>query len=320
MLLRRGLLVHPEELDEIWLDEIGKTNLNVLGLHPVGGKNAARTLEAAIARHQSPDFQRLIARAKGLGLTVEYEAHALTHLLPRELFAAHPEYFRMDEHGERVPDANLCPSSAEALALVGENAEKLTKALDAGSARRFWWPDDVSGKLCHCPLCRALNGGDQLLRITNAIHRGVRRADPQARTAYLAYHDGLTLPRLTEPEDGLFLEYAPIGRNHHRAICDAACPENAAQTATLQPLLSFFGRSDAQVLDYWMDNSLFSNWTKPPRRFSLDADVMARDVEFYEGLGFESITSFACYLGADYRALYGLPPAADYARILDGNM
>ena len=45
---------------------------------------------------------------------------------------------------------------------------------------------------------------------------------------------------------------------------------------------------------------------------------MARDVEFYEGLGFESITSFSCFLGADYRALYGLPPVEAYARILSG--
>lgn len=316
MLLRRGLLVHPEELDEIWLDELEKTNLNVLGLHPVGGESAARTLEAAIARHKTPEFQRLIARAKGMKLTVEYEAHALGYLLPRALFKTHPEYFRMDERGNRVPDANLCPSNTDALALVEENAEKLTKALDTGSAQRFWWPDDVSGKLCHCPLCRALNGGDQLLRITNAIHRGVRRADPLARTAYLAYHDGLTLPRRTEPEDGLFLEYAPIGRDHHRPIADKDCAENAAQTATLRPLLSFFGRKNAQVLEYWMDNSLFSGWKKPPRLFLLDKDVMARDVEFYAGLGFESITSFACYLGADYRALYGLPPVEDYARTL----
>ena len=318
MLLRRGLIVHPEELDEIWLDELEKTNLNALGLHPVGGENAARTLEAAIARHRSPEFQRLIARAKGMNLTVEYEAHALGYLLPRGLFGTHPEYFRMDERGNRVPDANLCPSNADALALVEENTEHLTKALDTGSAQRFWWPDDVSGKLCHCPLCRALNGGDQLLRITNAIHRGVRRANPRAHTAYLAYHDGLTLPRRTEPEDGLFLEYAPIGRDHHRPIADKDCAENAAQTATLRPLLSFFGLKNAQVLEYWMDNSLFSGWKKPPRRFSLDKDVMARDVEFYAGLGFESITSFACFLGADYRALYGLPPVETYARVLSG--
>ena len=106
MLLRRGLIVHPEELDEIWLDELEKTNLNVLGLHPVGGENAARTLEAAIERHKSPEFQRLIARAKGLGLTVEYEAHALGYLLPRGLFETHPEYFRMDERGNRLPDGS----------------------------------------------------------------------------------------------------------------------------------------------------------------------------------------------------------------------
>ena len=198
-----------------------------------------------------------------------------------------------------------------------KNAEKLTRTLDTGSSRRFWWPDDVSGKLCHCPLCRVLNGGDQLLAITNAIHRGVRRADSKARTAYLAYHDGLTLPRITEPEEGLFLEYAPIGRDHSKPLNDADCPQNAAQTATLRPLLSLFGHENAQVLEYWMDNSLYSGWKKPPARFTLNRGVMAWDMDFYDDLGFTAVTSFACYLGADYRALYGLPPLDDYARLLN---
>lgn len=34
MFERRGALVHPNELDDIWLDEMKRLNLNVLGLHP----------------------------------------------------------------------------------------------------------------------------------------------------------------------------------------------------------------------------------------------------------------------------------------------
>jgi len=66
MVERRGILVHPEELDEIWLDDIHKANINVLGLHPVGGTHADQTLREAIERHNTPAFQALLEKAREL--------------------------------------------------------------------------------------------------------------------------------------------------------------------------------------------------------------------------------------------------------------
>ena len=59
------------------------------------------------------------------------------------------------------------------------------------------------------------------------------------------------------------------------------------------------------MLEYWYDNSLFSNWKKPPAKFSPDNEMIKADIEFYKRLGFNDIASFACYLGEDYEALYG---------------
>ncbi len=318
MLKRRGLIIHPEELDEIWLHEIKQAGINVLGLHPVGGHEAAYTLAQAVKRHHTPEFQALLTKANEHGLTVEYEAHALGYLMPRAEFAQHPDWFRMDEQGQRTADFNLCPSNEEALQYLENASEALTRTLDTGSDRFFWWTDDVGGKSCHCPRCRHLSPSDQFLLITNAIQRGARRAKPTARVPYLAYVDALAVPRTIEPEEGVFLEYAPFIRDSHRPMDDEACSENVAQAAPLRDLLAFFGRDNAQVLEYWIDNSRFSQWTKPPKYMTLEEEVMRRDVAFYEKLGFESITSFACYLGADYRALYGLPPIGAYGRILNG--
>lgn len=319
MLCRRGVIIHPEELDEVWLEEIDRAHINVLGLHPVGGELAAHSLRAAVSERHTPRFEALLTQAKQQNLTVEYEAHALSYLLPRELFSAHPDWFRMDESGLRRADFNLCPSNGEALSYIQQSAQWLTETLDTGSDRFFWWADDVAGKGCHCPLCRSLTASDQLMLITNAIHQGVRKARPNARTAYLAYMDTLEPPRNVEPEEGIFLEYAPIGRESHRPMSDETCPQNVAQARPLKELLAFFGAKNAQVLEYWMDNSLFSGWKKPPKYMPLDEEVMKQDIEFYEKLGFSSITSFACYLGADYRALYGLPPMEAYGRILNGH-
>ena len=71
-------------------------------------------------------------------------------------------------------------------------------------------------------------------------------------------------------------------------------------------------------MEYWIDNSRFSNWTKPPKHMTLNEEVMRKDVAFYRELGFESLTSFACYLGEDYYTLYGEPPVQRYGEILCG--
>ena len=42
------------------------------------------------------------------------------------------------------------------------------------------------------------------------------------------------------------------------------------------------------------------------------ADVVRADMAFYRRLGFQRVESFACYLGADYRALYGLPDLTSF--------
>ncbi len=317
MIKRRGIIVHPEELDTKWLEDIKAANLNVLGIHPVGGRRAPRTLAAAVELFQTDEFQKLLNHAKEMGIAVEYEAHALRYLLPRELFEAHSEWFRMKEDGERAPDFNMCVTNQEALDYLTERTAELTATLDTGSDRVYWWSDDVEGgSLCHCEKCSKLTAADQLMQMTNAILRGVRKVKPQGMVPFLAYHEAMEPPVSVMPEEGVFLEYAPIERDSHRPMNDASCEANRKEGYALRELIEFFGKENSQVLEYWMDNSRFSNWTKPPKAMPLDEAVMREDVKFYRELGFESITSFGCYLGADYRELHGQPPVQPYGDIL----
>lgn len=318
MIRNRGILVHPEEFDAAWLDRAEEAGLTRLGLHPVGGQSASESLERAIASHGLPEAQKLRAEAARRGIEIEYEAHTAAWLLPRSLFSAAPEWFRMDETGERRADCNLCPSNSEALSYIAERTATLSRLLYTGSSRHFYWLDDVSGRVCHCPACKKLTPGDQQLRVVNAMLMGLKRENPTATVAYLAYCDTLVPPKRVQPLDGVFLEYAPFHRDSHRPLCDADSAENAKETKTLCELLACFGKKGSQALEYWMDNSRFSNWTKPPKYMKLDEEVMKRDVAFYDALGFETVTSFGCYLGNDYQALYGEPPVHRYGQILRG--
>ena len=313
---RRGIIVHPEDLTLDWIERMADAGLNTLGLHPVGGVKAHESLQRAIDWHATEESRALREAAAQRGIFVEYEAHVMAWLLPREMFAEHPDWFRMNEKGERVADFNVCASNPEALEFVAERTALLSSLLDTGSDKHYYWLDDVTDCACHCPACRGLSPADQQLKIVNAMVSGLKKRNPAAKLCYLAYHDALEVPANVKPADGVFLEYAPIRRDHHRPIADPGCEKNAAEVQPLPALVDFFGTEDARILDYWMDNSLFSNWTKPPKLFKLDEAVLAADVDFYKDLGFGEITSFGCYLGPDYEALYGKAELKAYADAL----
>lgn len=310
MVNRRGVVIHPYELDEKWLNTMAELNLNVLGLHPVGGAKANETLDALLQSREK--LQPLLERAKQLGITVEYEMHSLSWLLPRTLYERHPDWFRMDDKGQRIPDFNICASNEAALEYLTDRAQELASLLPTEDHLYYFWIDDVSGYRCHCPKCAKLTASDQQLILVNAIQKGVRKSDPLGKTAYLAYLDAIKTPQNVKPEKGIFLEFAPIRRKTDIPINSPDCSENQMEIADLEKLLAFFGKEDAKVLDYWTDNSLFSRWTYPPQPFTLNSEVMRQDVQYYEKLGFDSITAFACYLGEDYRKLYSCPDLSGY--------
>ena len=310
-----GWIVNPEDLTDDLIDRLADSGINELGVHPGGGKRAPELLDETLAFHELASTKELYARARDRGITVEYDAHVLSWLLPRSMFSSRPDWFRMDETGVRTPDINMCASNEEALEFVSRRAAMLAERLKTPSHRYAYWIDDVRNGACLCPRCRALSAADQALRITNAMYRGVKTADEKAVMGFLAYQDTLALPASEKPEKGIYLEYAPIDRDSARPIDDPACFENAAQTANLPNLLSFFGCENARVLEYWVDNSRFSGWKKPPGHMELNEAVMKRDVRYYASLGFRDMTSFACFLGPDYIALYGQPPIKRYAGV-----
>ena len=86
-----------------------------------------------------------------------------------------------------------------------------------------------------------------------------------------------------------------------------------SQNRDIQALLDVFGQKGAKVLDYWLDNSLFSDWKKPPKPFIPDAPVIHADFDYYRALGFSDFSCFACYLGDDYTALHGTPDIRPFA-------
>ena len=307
-----GVCIHPEELDDLWIQAASEQQIDAVILHPAGGGQADQSFERFLSLMGRPGFRSSVSKLRAEGIRLETAAHVVSWMLPRTLFNAHPEWFRMNEAGERTADWNLCPSCGAAMARLSDRAETLVGAIPADGHRYHLWPDDAAGAVCHCPRCAGLSAADQALMIAHAILAGLRRKDPKARLSYLAYHDSMEQPELI-PEPEIFLEYAPMDRDMNRPLADPLCRKNRKQVAPLAALLGCFGRENATALDYWYDNSMQSGWKKPPARFHLNESVLRADRAFYRQMGFPYVLTFACFLGADYRALYG--PGPDFSQL-----
>lgn len=304
------LLVHPDEFTERWIDRAAQLGVSRLSMHPTGGKGAVESLTALLERLKTPEFRARIDAAKARGLEVGYEMHAASWLLPRSLFATHPDYFRMDAKGTRQADRNFCVSSPEAMELVAKRAVELAGQLYGSIPSYNFWLDDCKGGACQCPKCRTLSASDQQLLYCNRVATELRKSIPGAKFCYLAYFDAIHPPRAVKPAEGVFLEYAPFNRDMHKPLAEQDNPD----VKPLRDLLKAFGSTDACVLEYWLDNSFFSKWKKPPKRFAPEKDVILSDLAWYRQLGFGRLSSFACFLGDDYERLWGEPDASDFAR------
>jgi Domain of unknown function (DUF4838) len=305
---RRGIVLSPGELaDPAWVPRMAAAGLNVVALHA--------DVEMTLTYVASAAGQAFLRSAREAGLEVEYELHALSWLLPRDRFAAHPDWFRMDRHGARRPDANLCPSHPEALAIAAARARELAERLRPTTERFYFWADD-GGLWCHCDACRGLSDADQNVTVMNALLAGVRERLPAARLACLAYLNALAPPERVRPVAGLFLEYAPIGRCFRHALADPDCALNRPLLAGLPALLQAFGTDGAQVLEYWLDSSLFSGWKRPAAGVPFARAVLTADLATYARLGFRSVTTFGVYLDPEYVSRYGEPPVREYGECL----
>lgn len=310
--LTRGVVIIPQDLSLAgWPALAAQSDLNTIALHTHGLPSQVREFVDSQAGRQ---FLRQVEAA---GLEIEYELHAMRELLPRQAFDHHPDWFRMNEEGERVPDCNLCPSSEEALEVVAGKAVVLGAALAPSTLRYHLWPDDAA-PWCHCPACKDYSESDQCLIVTNGIATALRELYSEAQAAHLCYANTLPPPTRVKPEAGVFLEFAPISRCYQHSIGDPTCTENRAQAELLDENLTLFDRENAMVLEYWLDVSHFPS--RLAKALPVRAEVVQRDLEYYASQGIRHVTTFAVFLGADYAATFGVEPVREYGRLAAGTV
>ena len=314
----RGVVLSTNELSEVdWPALAAQNGINTIGTHI--------TPSEVLAFLNSDEGRFFTEACRQYGITVEHQLHAMGELLPRELFAQDPELFRMDSSGVRTPDFNCCVHSEKALDIIAANAARLAGVLKPGNHRYYFWLDD-NAPVCCCSLCKPFSPSEQALIVENRMLKAIRKVDPQARLAHLAYSHFMDPPRQVQPEEGIFLEFAPIYRSWDVPLVveDALCPRgypvtNGDNLRWLESNLEVFDAEDAVVLEYWLDVSLFSRWKRPAVELPWHPEVCGSDLATYASYGIHHVTSFAVYMDKDYfKRFPSTKPIEEYGALLAG--
>ncbi len=141
----------------------------------------------------------------------------------------------------------------------------------------------------------------------------LRKDDPAAQLAHLAYHSTLPAPTQVKPAPGVFLEFAPIDRAYAGHLGkpfvrlsqrdNRPRPKDYSNGELLDFLdanLTVFPAATAQALEYWLDVSVLSVGSPTPRLLQLDPAVLDDDLAEYSRRGLRSITTFAVQMNSIY--------------------
>lgn len=311
---RSVILTTHDLLEPRWAAEMAGAGLNTLLLHAV---RLPHDIDELINFRNSDAGRRLSGKCREHGIQVEYQMHTASWLIPRMLFHESPELFRMDLRGNRTSESNFCMSSERAWEIADARAQELAKALPSDTGRYLLFGDDVAQGTCHCPDCAPFTASDQALIFANRLLTAIRRVHPVAQVSYLAYHATLNAPRAVRPEQGVFVEFAPIQRCYRHTIDDPGCAVNRTQIQALDSLLEWFGNVPLHITEYWLDASRHSGWQRPFKGIPTDLGIMQRDIAAYVRMGASSIASYAVGCDADYWKAYGEPPVQQYGRALE---
>jgi len=240
------------------------------------GRNRLTTLRGHVGlveqgRGKLPQAKRAMAQRH---IAEEIGGHIISHLLPRNLFEKHPEYFPVNAAGLRTSRGNVCVSNRDALEVIADNARRLLRPAEV----LHCWGQDVSGGAwCHCEKCRTLPVAEQYLRVVNRVADAVAESAPGTKVAYIAYYDTLDANLTSRPRPNVLLLFAPRSRCYAHTIDESRCETNRRHFESFCRYREVF--KAVETFEYYGDCLLYctSNASIPW--------TVARDIESYHRNG-----------------------------------
>lgn len=181
---------------------------------------------------------------------------SLITLVPKSLFAEHPEYFAMDENGNRHTD-HVCMTNPDVLDLVVKNCrEIMTNATNGAKFIHIGQDDNIN--YCHCENCEALYEkygavSAPTLIFTNNLADILGPEFPDYTFTFYAYNETDRPP--TDTTLRCRPNVAPVLCGLHKACRSHSLLECGAQDGN-ETLMNLYGDNYPQIAED------FKRWTE----------------------------------------------------------
>lgn len=189
------------------------------------------------------------ATAYGGTLTYVLWDVTLTKLVPDSLFKTNPEYFAMDENGNRHTD-HVCMSNPDILPIAIENARAAIEKSTNGAKFLHVGQKDNSN-YCHCDTCEALYAqygavSAPTLIFTNKLAEALEDEYPEFTFTFYAYGETDRPP--TDKTLRCRDNVAPVLCGLHKACRSHSLLECGAQDGN-ETLMNLYGDNYPQIAD-----------------------------------------------------------------------
>lgn len=224
-------------------------------------------------------------------ITIEVGGHGYQNFIsPAEdegaLFVQHPEWFGMDNTGQRSANPRMvfCTSNKQAVSHLHKNIFLYLENHPEIAIFDFWPPD--SEIWCECAACTALGPApERHIRLVNQTARFLEKELPDVRLQCLAYSRFTEPPQAERLDSRVLLDFCPINQSFEYQIYDPASTNNKAYAENLALWLEKF-EGEISIYTYYRKYAWRSLPVLIPR-------YMQKDLKYYRDLGVKGISVYA---------------------------
>lgn len=145
------------------------------------------------------------------GGNVDYAlfVHTFNTLVPPEqYFAPHPEYFMLDDKGNRSKQ-QLCTTNPDVINIATQSVLRVLK--EHPNSEIISVSKNDGGGTCLCPNCKAIDDAEgsnagSLLYLVNRVAEAVEKEHPQVVVSTLAYLETVTPPKTVKPRANVAIQ------------------------------------------------------------------------------------------------------------------
>ena len=201
------------------------------------------------------------------------------------LFERHPEWFGVDEKGQRSRQAArvFCTSNSEAVEYLTNNVIGYVQARPEIDIFDLWPPDGA--RWCECPDCEKLGEPqDRQALLVNHVNAALKQVSGP-RLEVIAYSRALLPPRNVTLDADVLVDFCPINQSFEDQITEASNERNAEYSEALQAWREQFA-GDISLYSYYRKYA----WRSMPVVFP---EYMQDDIRWYAVLPLQGVSSYA---------------------------